>query len=258
MAPGCSFRARQSWMASIPLDSLSSVQSRLLSPLPEWLDLSRCLLVHRRVELSLDLTLALLTTNWPGNLHVPHHVSQMNLKGMLVVFGTQVSISWHPSASFLQNSLLSLLASLFVSLSRCNCSSTLLPSLDFCRASMSLMVWSKIHGFYGFRVGFQVLSLLPLLHTATYQQNEKLKRRAYKERTQELGHGSFRYTIVLSATEGLGSPAQVTFKRRVSMLAVKHDQPYSKVMKLYAVCSTSAASGAQQHQAVQSGATSLC
>ena len=106
-------------MASIPLDSLASVQSKLLSPLPEWLDLSRCLLVHRRVELSLDLTLALLTTNWPGNLHVPHHVSQMNLKGMLVVFGTQVSISWHPSASFLQNSLLSLLASLFVSLSRC-------------------------------------------------------------------------------------------------------------------------------------------
>ena len=147
MAPGSSFRAHQSWMASIPLDSLSSVQSRLLSPLPEWLDLSRCLLVHRRVELSLDLTLALLTTNWPGNLHVPHHVSQMNLKGMLVVFGTQVSISWHPSASFLQNSLLSLLASLFVSLSRCNCSSTLLPSLDFCRASMSLMVWSKIQVF---------------------------------------------------------------------------------------------------------------
>ena len=44
-------------------------------------------------------------------------------------------------------------------------------------------------------------------------------------------HGSFT-PIVLSATGGMGNAAQVTFKRMVSMLAVKRDQPYSQVMNV--------------------------
>ena len=42
-------------------------------------------------------------------------------------------------------------------------------------------------------------------------------------------HGSFT-AIVLLATGGMGNAAQVTFKRMVSMLAVKRGQPYSQVM----------------------------
>ena len=38
--------------------------------------------------------------------------------------------------------------------------------------------------------------------------------------------------IVLSATGGMASAAQVTFKRMVSMLATKRDQPYSQVMNI--------------------------
>ena len=44
-------------------------------------------------------------------------------------------------------------------------------------------------------------------------------------------HGSFT-PIVLSATGGMGNAAQVTFKRMVSMLAAKRDQPYSQVMNV--------------------------
>ena len=67
--------------------------------------------------------------------------------------------------------------------------------------------------------------------SATYQQHEKLKRRVYEQRIREVEHGSFT-PIVLSATGGMGSAAQVTFKRMVSMLATKRDQPYSQVMNV--------------------------
>ena len=67
--------------------------------------------------------------------------------------------------------------------------------------------------------------------SATYKQHKKLKRRAYEQRIREVEHGSFT-PIVLSATGGMGSAAQVTFKRMVSMLATKCDQPYSQVMKV--------------------------
>ena len=140
---------------------------------------------------------------------MPLHFSQMNLQGLLVVFGTRVLISWHPSASFLQTSCPSSLSSLSPYLDATACSSTLLPSLASCCASMSLTVWSEIHGFDGFRVGFQVPCLLPLLHTATSQQHEKLKRRGYKEQTQQLEHGSFSCIIILSPTGGMGSAAQI-------------------------------------------------
>ena len=67
--------------------------------------------------------------------------------------------------------------------------------------------------------------------SVTYQQHERLKRRAYEQRIREVEHGSFT-PIVLSATGGMGNAAQVTFKRMVSMLAVKRDQPYSQVMNV--------------------------
>ena len=67
--------------------------------------------------------------------------------------------------------------------------------------------------------------------SATYQQHEKLKRTANEQRIREVEHGSFT-PIVLSATGGMGNAAQVTFKRMVSMLAVKRDQPYSQVMNV--------------------------
>ena len=67
--------------------------------------------------------------------------------------------------------------------------------------------------------------------SATYQQHEKLKRREYEQRIREVDHGSFT-PIVLAATGGMGSAAQVTFKRMVSMLAAKREQPYSKVMNV--------------------------
>ena len=60
--------------------------------------------------------------------------------------------------------------------------------------------------------------------SATYQQHEKLKRRDYEQQIQEVEHGSFT-PIILSATGGMASAAQVTFKRMVSMLATKPDQP---------------------------------
>ena len=67
--------------------------------------------------------------------------------------------------------------------------------------------------------------------SATCQQHERLKRRAYGQRIQEVEHGSFT-PIVLSATGGMGNAAQVTFKRIVSMLAAL--QPGDECCMMYA------------------------
>ena len=71
--------------------------------------------------------------------------------------------------------------------------------------------------------------------SATYQQHEKLKRRDYEQQIQELEHGSFT-PIILSATGGMASAAQVTFKRMVSMLATKPDQPLHPSIKSQIRC----------------------
>ena len=103
-------------------------------------------------------------------LHVPLHSSQMDFQGLLVVCRAHASLHllalFYPSiASVVQNPLLSILTSILISLSRCNCSSTLLPSQASCHALTSLIWWSlKSMVSMVFGLVFQAPCLLPLIH----------------------------------------------------------------------------------------------
>lgn len=63
-----------------------------------------------------------------------------------------------------------------------------------------------------------------------YRQNELKKRRAYDERIREIEHGCFS-PLVLSTTGGLGPSANVFYKRLASLIAEKHDKPYSETIR---------------------------
>ena len=62
-----------------------------------------------------------------------------------------------------------------------------------------------------------------------YRKHENSKKRAYEQRVREIEHGSFT-PLVLSATGGLGNAATICYKKLASMIATKHDQPYSSTM----------------------------
>ena len=55
------------------------------------------------------------------------------------------------------------------------------------------------------------------------------RNRSYEQRIREVEHGSFT-SLVFAATGGMGKAAQVTYKRLVSLLATKRDQPYGQTM----------------------------
>ena len=65
--------------------------------------------------------------------------------------------------------------------------------------------------------------------TQCYHRNELEKRRAYDERIREVEHGSFS-PLVFSAAGGMGATANVVYKRIASLIADKHNKPYSKTM----------------------------
>ena len=65
--------------------------------------------------------------------------------------------------------------------------------------------------------------------TQCYRRNELEKRRAYDERIREVEHGSFS-PLVFSAAGGMGATANVVYKRIASLIADKHNKPYSKTM----------------------------
>jgi len=65
--------------------------------------------------------------------------------------------------------------------------------------------------------------------TQCYRRNELEKRRAYDERIREVEHGSFS-PLVFSVAGGMGATAKVVYKRIASLIADKHNKPYSKTM----------------------------
>ena len=62
-----------------------------------------------------------------------------------------------------------------------------------------------------------------------YRRNEMEKKRAYDERVREIEHGSFS-PLVFSTSGGMGTTATVVYKRIASMIADKHNKPYSKTI----------------------------
>ena len=62
-----------------------------------------------------------------------------------------------------------------------------------------------------------------------YRRNEMEKKRAYDERVREIEHGSFS-PLVFSTSGGMGTIATVVYKRIASMIAEKHNKPYSKTI----------------------------
>ena len=62
-----------------------------------------------------------------------------------------------------------------------------------------------------------------------YRKQEAIKKRAYEQRVREVEHSSFT-PLVLSATGGLASEANIFYKRLAARLAEKWEQPYSSTM----------------------------
>ena len=62
-----------------------------------------------------------------------------------------------------------------------------------------------------------------------YRSHENQKKRAYEQRVREVEHGTFT-PLVMSASGGLARQAITFYKRLADLLAIKHNQPYSKTM----------------------------
>ena len=62
-----------------------------------------------------------------------------------------------------------------------------------------------------------------------YRLFENEKKRKYEERVREVEHASFT-PLIFSTSGGMGRQAEVFYKRLVSMIAKKRDEPYSRVM----------------------------
>ena len=71
---------------------------------------------------------------------------------------------------------------------------------------------------------YQNLSL-----ASSYRRNEQEKRRAYDQRVHEVEYGSFS-PLVFSTSGGMGSTAKVVYKKFASMIATKHEKPYSQTI----------------------------
>ena len=65
--------------------------------------------------------------------------------------------------------------------------------------------------------------------SAVYRKHENEKKIMYKQQIREVEHGSFT-PLVMSSTGGLGNSATAFYKRLVSMLALKWDQPYNLII----------------------------
>ena len=62
-----------------------------------------------------------------------------------------------------------------------------------------------------------------------YRKQENIEKRAYEQRVREIEHSSFT-PLSMSLTRGLGKASTVSYKRLVSTLPSKHDQPYSSII----------------------------
>ena len=62
-----------------------------------------------------------------------------------------------------------------------------------------------------------------------YQQHQKEKKRAYKQRIWEIERGSFT-PLVLSATGGMGPEALIFYKKLAAMISMKRGHTYQKVV----------------------------
>ena len=62
-----------------------------------------------------------------------------------------------------------------------------------------------------------------------YKSNEQEKKRGYEERVRDIEHGSFA-PLVLSISGGLGPIATTVYKRLASLVAEKHNHPYSSTL----------------------------
>ena len=65
--------------------------------------------------------------------------------------------------------------------------------------------------------------------SSCYKRNESEKRRNYDQRIREIEHGSFT-PLVFSTAGGMGPAATVVFKRLASMISIRNNQPYSRVL----------------------------
>ena len=65
--------------------------------------------------------------------------------------------------------------------------------------------------------------------SAVYRRHENEKKRNYEARVREVEHGSFTL-LVFSTSGGMGMLAATVYKRLASQIAIKRDQPYSKVI----------------------------
>ena len=64
---------------------------------------------------------------------------------------------------------------------------------------------------------------------ACYRKHEKEKRRKYEERIREVEHGTFT-PLVFSATGGMGTTAEIFYKRLASLISEKNNQDYATTM----------------------------
>ena len=101
--------------------------------------------------------------------------------------------------------------------------------LDVRAARASGVLIDRVH-FFDVRVfnplapTYQNLSL-----ASSYRRNEQEKRRAYDQRVREVERGSFS-PLVFSASGGMGPTARVVYKKLASMIATKHEKPYSQTI----------------------------
>ena len=64
---------------------------------------------------------------------------------------------------------------------------------------------------------------------AAYKHHEAEKRRAYRQRVEDVEHSSFT-PLVFSTSGGMGKAATVFYRRLANLLAEKHNAPYSSTM----------------------------
>ena len=62
-----------------------------------------------------------------------------------------------------------------------------------------------------------------------YKSNDQEKKRAYEKRVREIEHGSFA-PLVFSISGGMGPIATTVYKRMASLIAEKHNHPYSSTL----------------------------
>ena len=94
----------------------------------------------------------------------------------------------------------------------------------------------KAQGFCEKCAYFDVQVFNSLAHThhclplpTCYRRHEQEKRRAYDQRIREVEHGCFS-PLVFSVSGVMDPTAKVVYKKLASMIASKHNQPYSQTI----------------------------